>query len=199
MTPIFGSLCVSGQNPVCLCFPINWYHWSRYCDAVTSKSSLFASRISCYILLWQLSLARCSLQMGGVLVVRHFPRVRWMKPPKPTSDNEGNTLTKIKFFQSNVSIYILNTAQTIFHNNSIYSCACIYHFEKAKYFNDKIVNCAGNQSILFKTIDVLLHRMAVLSLPTHQLYRNQVIASANNLIPKLKWFGRYLTHIFSRT
>ncbi|KAK2148324.1 hypothetical protein LSH36_502g01051 [Paralvinella palmiformis] len=29
--------------------------------------------------------------------------------------------------------------------------------EKAKYFNDKIVSCAGNQSILFKTVDEFLH------------------------------------------
>jgi len=39
--------------------------------------------------------------------------------------------------------------------------------EKAKYFNDKIVRCARNQSTLFKTVDDLLHRKAVQSLPAH--------------------------------
>ena len=37
--------------------------------------------------------------------------------------------------------------------------------EKAKFLNDKIVSCAGNQSTLFKTVDGLLHRKAVQSLP----------------------------------
>jgi len=39
--------------------------------------------------------------------------------------------------------------------------------EKAKYFNDKIVSCAGNQSILFKTVDEFLHGKVVQSLPAH--------------------------------
>jgi len=39
--------------------------------------------------------------------------------------------------------------------------------EKVKYFNGIIVSCAGNQSTLFKTVDELLHRNAVQSLPGH--------------------------------
>ena len=39
--------------------------------------------------------------------------------------------------------------------------------EKASYFNDKITNCAGNQSTLFKTVDQLLHRKVVQPLPAH--------------------------------
>jgi len=35
--------------------------------------------------------------------------------------------------------------------------------DKVKYFNDKIVSCAGNQSTLFKTVDELLHRSITLS------------------------------------
>ena len=41
--------------------------------------------------------------------------------------------------------------------------------EKANYFNDKIANCAGNQSTLFKAVDQLLHRKVVQPLPAHSI------------------------------
>jgi len=46
------------------------------------------------------------------------------------------------------------------------------NYEKAKYYNDKIVRCAENQSTLIKTVDELPHSKAGQYSQLTTIYRN---------------------------
>ena len=58
--------------------------------------------------------------------------------------------------------------------------------EKARYYNDKITNSAGNQSTLFKTVDQLLHRKAVQSLPAHSSVQELADRFSNYFTSKIE-------------
>ena len=81
------------EQPVSLDNPNNWYLWdllggghimlsfARYMVGMASffKISFFASPISYWILLWQLSPTKCLLHMYDVLVGHHLSHVHWIK------------------------------------------------------------------------------------------------------------------------
>jgi len=68
----------------------------------------------------------------------------------------------------------------------------LMHSEKAKYFNDKIATCAGNQSTLFKTVDELLHRKAVHSLPAHNSIQELADRFSKYFISKIETIRQVL-------
>ena len=73
-----------------------------------------------------------------------------------------------------IDLAVTRQDDNIVHMTSVHSMISdhilihIHPSDKVKFFNDKRVSCAGNQSTLFKTVDELLHRKAFQSLSAHK-------------------------------
>ena len=130
------------------------------------------------------------------LIDKHAPlreRVVIVRPKAPWYNSE---IDKAKRMRRKLEHKWLKTKSQIDHDNFRQQCAVVNDLiliSKETFYNGNIENCDGDQKLLFKVIDKILHNNDEPQLPSHNSFNELVNKFADSFTEKIQSIREQIT------